>query len=190
MGAPAITKVLGAKFTFSIVNNSAATVVIALLAAYFNTLRVATVVDAVTHVATNTLKYNDPSEIVASGYACDAVLDDGVVMTDVTCTSGNSEMTIRQMKNFIKSYGHTIEDIIVSASNVDAFDVTMKAIQQTPFEGSKPMYVNINEYKSPNQFDQLKVEIPGIGLPAGFDSLVLLPVKAGRTVTITFRFTV
>jgi hypothetical protein len=186
--ATTVAKALGSKYSFKIKNSSANKYVIALFAAYFNTLKVLTVVDAVTHVATNTISYNDPSEVVAAGYACDAVLDDGEIITDVVCTSSNSKMSIRQFKNYIKSKGNIALDMIIAANNVDVFDETLEVIRQTPLDGSKSEFTNLSDHKSTSQYDQLKVEIIGIELFTAFDTLALLPIGAGREVTITFRF--
>jgi hypothetical protein len=187
MGAT-VAKALGSKFSFKITNTSAAKVVIALFAAYFNTLKVASVADVVTGVVTNVLAYNDPSEIVTAGYACDAVLDDGVIMTDVTCTSSNSKMTIRQFKNYIKNFGHVVVDLIMTGSDQDVFDETLEVVKMTPLEGSASSYIILSDHKDMLQTNQLKVEILGVNLIAAFDTLALLPIPAGREVTITFRF--
>jgi hypothetical protein len=183
-----VSKALGDRFSFTLTNASAATVVIAILAAFFDTLNVTAATDAGTHATTITKKYNDAAAIVAAGYACNAVLDDGTIITDVTAVSGNSEMSIRQFREYIKCQGRVLKDMTVQANNVAAFNQAIKVIKYTPLGGSKPDYLYLTDFKSVDQSANDKINVRDLNLEMDFDTLMLMPIGAGHTVSITLIF--
>src|ERR1035437_6342319 len=94
-----VTKALGEKFSFSIANTSGATKVIAILAAFFDTLNL-----VLTEGTPNTavVSFNNPARIVSAGYACDAVMDDGTITAGVVATAMNLKKSIRQFREYVK----------------------------------------------------------------------------------------
>lgn len=183
-----VSKALGDRFSFTLKNASAATKVVAILAAFFDTLNITAATDAGTHVTTITKKYNQASAIAAAGYACDAVLDDGTILTDVTAVSGNSEMSILQFREYIKCQGRVLKDMTVQANNVAAFNQAIKVIKYTPLGGSKPDYLYLTDFKSVDQSANDKINVRDLNLEMDFDTLMLMPIGAGHEVSITLIF--
>jgi hypothetical protein len=184
-----VRNALGKRFSFTITNASAGVLVVALLAAIFDTLSVTAETDAATHVTTITKNYADPTELVAAGIACDAVLDDGIIKTNLTATSGNSEMTIRQFREYVKTSGGLIlQNMFVQANNVAAFNECIKVIKYTPLGGSAPDYLYLTDFKSVDQSANDKINIRNINLEMDFDTVMTMKVNPGHTVTITFLF--
>lgn len=169
------------RFSFTIVNGSAAAIVIALLAACFDTLKL-------TEGTPNTIKFTNPAAIVAAGYGCDVVLDDGTILTDVTATSSNSKMSIRHFREYIKNYGRTIKTMSVQASHAAAFNEVIEVVNATPLKGAASDYIALQDFKSVDQTATDKVNLREVNLPLTYDSLMLLRVGAGHTITISFGF--
>ena len=176
-----VSKALGEKFAFSITNTSGATVVIALLAAIFNTLQLV-------EGAPNVVSFTNPTDIIAAGYPCDAVLDDGTIAVGVVCTAMNAKKSIRQFREFVKNNPRVCVDMTVQATIPAQFNQTMEVIKYNPFIGALAQELSFNEFKSIDQQATDKININGIGLEMAFDTLCLLPVPTGCTTTITLKF--
>lgn len=180
-----VSKALGEKFSFSIANASGATMIVAILAAMFDTLKI-----TLTEGAPNTavLSFNEPAKIVSAGYPCDAVLDDGTIATSLVATAMSSKKSIRQFREYIKENPRIMIDMIIQATIPAQFNETIEVIKYSPLIGSLAQELNINGFKSVDQISTDKVEIKNIGLEMAFDTLMLLPVPTGCTTTITFKF--
>lgn len=183
-----VSKALGERFSFTIANTSGATVIIAILAAFFDTLSVAVDVDAVTHVATVTKNYTSAAEIVKAGYQCDAVLDDGTIAANVVVTAANSKMNVRQFRNYILSQPRILVDLTIQANNVDAFNNVIEVVKANPLMGSPSQYLPLTEFMSIDQKSENKININGINLSMMYDTLMLLPIDNGRTLTLSMKF--
>ncbi len=184
-----VLKALGERFTFTVKNTTGAKVVVAILAAMFDTLVIAGTANTSTGALTLTKAYTDASAIVNAGYACNYVLDDGTIDTNLVAASGNSEMTIRQFREFIKTGGgKVLVDMSVRANNAAAFAEVIKVVKITPLGGSKPDYLPLDDFKSVDQSATDKIEVRGIELEMAYDTLMLLPIQNGHEITISFRF--
>jgi len=180
-----VSKALGEKFSFSIANTSGATKVIALLAAIFDTYML-----TLAEGAPNTFTYgqNNPAAIVAAGFTCDAVLDDGTILSGVVGTAGNSKRTIRQFREFVKENPRICIDMTIQATIPAQFNQTMEVVKYTPLIGFYHEELNLNDFKSVDQYSTDKIVIPGVNLEMAFDTLLLLPVPTGCTTTISYKF--
>lgn len=184
-----VSKALGESFRFTVKNTTGAKKVVAILAAFFDTLAVAVSVDGTTHVATVSKKFTDATEIVAAGYTCDYVLDDGIIVTDLTANSNTAEQTIRAFREYIKTCGgRVLMDMSVQANNAAAFNQAMKIVQCTPLDGAPAKTLPLSRFKSVDQSANDKVEVRGLDLPLGPDTLILLPIENGHEITIDFQF--
>ena len=184
-----VLKALGASFRFTVKNTTGLKVVVAILAAMFDTLIVSGTANTTTGALTMKHAYTNASKIVNAGYACDYVLDDGVIVTGLECTSGNSEMTFRQFREFLKTGGgKVLIDMSVQASNAAAFNEVIKVIKVSPIEGSKPDYLPLSRFKSVDQSATDKIEVKGIELEMAYDTLMLLPLPNGVEIAIDFQF--
>ena len=176
-----VSKALGEKFSFSITNTSGATVVIALLAAFFNTLQL-------TEGTPNAVSFNNASEIVAAGYNCDAVLDDGTIKAGVVATASNLKKSIRQFREYVKENPRILIDMTIQATIPAQFNQTMEVIKYSPLIGSLAQELSLNDFKSVDQISTDKVNINALGLEMAYDTLMLLPVPTGCTTTVILKF--
>ena len=180
-----VSKALGEKFAFSIANTSGATVVIAILAAFFDTLKL-----SLTEGTPNTavLSYSDAGRIVSAGYPCTAVMDDGTIATNVVATAMNSKKSIRQFKDYIKENPRILIDMTVQATIPAQFNETIEVVKYSPLIGSLAQSLSLNEFKSVDQQSTDKININNVNLEMAYDTLMLLPVPTGCTTTVSFKF--
>jgi hypothetical protein len=181
MSSNQVSKALGERFSFTVKNTTGGAVVVAILAAFFDTLFL---VEGVP----NTHKYTNAAAIAGAGYACDFVLDDGIIAVGLEAKSANSKMTIRQFREYIKNQGRILKDMSVKANNVAAFNESIEVVKHTPLMGSAPQYLPLDEFRSVDQSATDKVNVRNIGLEMSFDTLMLLPIQDGHEVSISFTF--
>lgn len=184
MATNKLIKSLGKKFSFTIANASAAAVVIALLAACFDT---ATVSAAGTPVAYS-LTQNNITNINAAGFAVDAVLDDGITITNVTCTAADSKFSIREFREYVKMQGLTLSNMIIQASNEDCFNGVIGVSQWNPLQGTARDTIVLSSFKSVDQTSDTKIEIRDMQLPLDFETVMTIAVPAGRTMSFIMFF--
>ena len=182
--ATQLSSYTGEKFTMIITNGLATRQTVAILPAYLDTQTVDFV-----NSATNE---SNPAAIVAAGYACDAVVDDGTLLTvgqaTLAARSSNTKMSIRAFREYIKNFSKTVKTLQVQASNASAFDETLEVVSLTPFTGSKSAYVQLGSLRDRYSNIAEQLDIDASGLVLSFDTLMLLPIPAGVQVTLTFYF--
>lgn len=190
MTTPKVNSALGNKFTFTIANASESSAVIALLAAFFDTLKITVATTEAENVNTSvvTKAFTDATNITAAGYTCDTVADDGTIASSVTLTAANSKMSYRQFREYIKNQPQICREIIIQASNSDVFNSTLEVIRCTPLSGAKAEYLTLSDFRSVDQQATDKIVIKDANLEMSFDTLMLMTVGASRTVTVTFKF--
>ena len=184
-----VLKALGQKFTFSIANASAAAVVIAILAGIFDTQKCV----ADTGTGAVTITHSDKTALVNAGFSTvDAVADDGVILTSVTCTASNTKRTIKQFRDYIQHQGLSVKKLIIQANNPDVFSQEIEITRYTPLTGSMPENLDLNQFYDQYQNQTTKIEIDfeksGLSLDLLFNTVMLMNIGAGRTVTYTFVF--
>lgn len=177
-----VSKALGEKFVFTIANASGAAKVVALIAAYFDTLLITSVADVVTK------KYSDATAIAAAGYDCNAVVDDGTFATGLTCTTASSKKSYRAFREYLKQQGRVVVDMSIQANNVDVFNGSMEVVKCSPVSGDVPQTLYLQEFYSVDQSQSSKINVKALNLELTYDSLVLLPIADGRSITFTFKF--
>ena len=181
-----VSKALGEKFTFTLKNNTGVTKTVAILAAFFNTLKVVSAADGSPAAISET----NAAAITAAGFPCDYVLDDGTIATDLIASSANSKMSIRAFKEYIKQGGRMLVDMSVRANNAAAFEKTMEVVKCSPLKGSAPQYLPLTDFKSVDQSADDKIVVRDLNLEMSYDTLMLLPIEDGHEVTISFGFAV
>jgi hypothetical protein len=184
-----VTKALGEKMVFTIKNTSGAVKVVALLAAFFDTLLVtATANDAATPVVTVVHKYSNPAQIVAAGYACDAVVDDGTFGPGLECITASSKKAYRAFREYIKNQGRLVLDMSIQANNVAAFNGSMEVITCSPLIGDTTQTMYLSEFYSIDQSSTSKINVNAMNLALDYDKLILLPIQNGHEITFTMKF--
>lgn len=175
-----IKSAMSEKFIFKVKNTMVDDKVIALVPSYFDTRDSAS------------LKKNNAAAIVQAGFACDAVMDDGIILgagaAAVTCTSANSKMQIAAFLEYIKNNSRMVKSMSVSATNTNAFDQTMEVVYTSPLTGSRTQYVSLGLLRDRYTTLGSVLDLDTAGLLLQFDSLVLVTVPAGCEMTISFLF--
>lgn len=179
-----LNRALGEKFSFKVANSSGSTIVIALLAAFYDTLKVT--LGGTPTAATPA--FNNTAAIVAAGYSVAAVADDGTVASGVVCTAMNSKMSIRQFREYVKQQGLLCSEITIQANNKDQFEKVLEVVKATPLTGAKSEYLTLSEFRSVDQQAEDKIVIKGLALELAFDTLMMIAIDNGRDMTFTFKF--
>jgi hypothetical protein len=183
-----LNKALGEKFSFKVKNDAGTTKTIAILAAFFDTLKVtlAGTPLAATHA------YNNNAALVAAGYQVDAVVDDGLVLgtseAGITCTAMNPKMSIRQFREFVKQQGLIVSEITIQANNKDQFEKVLEVVKATPLRGAGSDYMTLTKFRSVDQQAEDKIIIKNIALEMAFDTLLMMSIDTGREIVFTFDF--
>jgi hypothetical protein len=184
----------GVVFGFKIANSTGSTKVLALSAASFNVIGVASVTDTVDgstgthlHTVTNTISYKSATEISAAGITCDYVLDDGTLEANLTVTALKSAFTVRRFMNFIRRNPQRVPEIVISADNKSAFEEIMTIARVSPYRTFGENNIQLSDFFSPDQFQSTKIIVPTPELQLDDQTVVLLPVANGRTLTITLK---
>lgn len=177
-----VNNVKGEKFIFTLKNVTGGLLVVALLAAFFDTR------------VNGSLALTNAAEIVKAGYACDCVIDDGIVVDgavagqDLTCTPINSKKTYRAFREYIKQNAMAIKNMTVQTSNLAAFNQTMEFIDCSPLGSDRVTSIPLVALRDGMSNLNDVVSLDGEGLQVGYDSLVLLPILEGHELTVTFWF--
>lgn len=179
-----VSQALGERFSFQIANTSGAAKKVAILAAFFHTLKSVSGAEG----AADTLTYTDATAIAAAGYACDAVCDDGTIAAGIVVTAENPKMTMRAFREYIQKQPKVVVDMSVQASNVSAFNGVMEFVKCSPLIGSASQYLPLTKFRSVDQTATDKVNVRNLQLELDFDTLVLLPIPDGVTMSIEFNF--
>ncbi len=156
-----VSKALGEKFSFLIKNTSGATVLIALLAAFYDTLSIA-LTEGVPNTAV--LGYKNPAAITAAGHACNAVLDDGTILPGVLCTAISNKNSIRQFREYVKENPWILIDMTIQATTPDQFNQIIEVVKCSPLTGNVSQELNLNDFKSVDQISTDKVNINNLNL--------------------------
>lgn len=177
------------QFSLSIANTSGDTKVIALNPAYFDTLAIV-IGAAVTEGAATTKMRSDATQIAAAGYTCDGVIDDGTIISGVTCTASNARFKIRDFLQYIRLNPTRIKKITIACANTDAYEKTITVTVVNPTGNQGDEYINLTNYFATQQYNEDKIVVPFEGDGAAFndETLWTMPIDTARTVTITFHF--
>jgi hypothetical protein len=76
----------------------------------------------------------------------------------------------------------------IQGSNVDVFNKVLEVVTVNPNGGDRVEYLKLNKFLSVDQSSTSKVVAADLQLDMSAETLMMLPVDAGRTVTITFNF--
>lgn len=174
------------QFSFSLANTSGSTKVVALVPAYFDTLKAASV--SAEGVITTTLSRNNPAQIVAAGFTCDAVLDDGTIDTGLVATAANTKFRIRDFLQWVKLNAPLIKKMTFACAHTDQYEKTVTSIRVNPTGNDGETYHHLTNYYNVQQYNDDKIVINGWNTEISDETLVLLPIDTGRTVTITLHF--
>jgi len=184
MATNKVVKAMGQKFGFKIVNGASTAIVIALLAAFFDTAKVTAAGTPLAY----TVAQNNTAALVAAGYPVGAVLDDGTVATSVVCSASNTKFSIRQFREYIKHQGLTLKSMTIQATNEDVFNNNIEVTYHTPLSGNSPNYINLSEFKSVDQQSDTKIVIPDLDMPLDVETVMLMTIPGERTVSILLNF--
>jgi hypothetical protein len=177
-------------FKFRVVNSSGAKKTIVLNPAYFPVIGVTTTYAGSTY--TSTPHFHDTTSLKAAGYTCDAVLDDGTILSGVTVTAADATKTIREFLAFCRYNKVIVPEIVINADDKDAFTETMVIEKASPFRRlGDDQKIQLDDYLDTYQQLSTKVVIDmlkdGILFQWDEQTVVSLPINTGRTLDFTIK---
>ena len=184
-------KGINKKFSFKIVNGTGSTQNIALLPGTFKVDGITQVEDGTSGV-TSSIKphYHDKTEI-AKVFSVDQVLDDGVIdatSDDLTVTAVDSRFTVRHFLEYIKTNVEILKQITIQADDKSAYEKQLTIGKSSPLTKNGEQTINLTDYFETSQFQDKKIVIADLEMEVCDDTVMILPVDTGRTLTITFMF--
>ena len=186
---PTAQKAIGDKFGFKIVNGAATAKKIGIIPAPYIP-RDGYALDLTPTKESVTKNMHDITAITAAGIVVDAVLDDGIIATDVTVTAAKSTASIQNFLEFIKTNPLPLKEILIVSSDASAFNGEIELRKVSPFQLGAPQTIELNQFYDPYQQadDRITVKFGENELELSDDLFMGLIVPAGATLDITFRF--
>lgn len=179
-------------FNFTVTNNGAAGVAIALVPANFDTERF--VIDNGNVVKT----FDNIDAINAAGYNVGAVLADGTASytsadgktVNVTCASIDPMRTIKQFLDYIKFNPMQLKHLDIITSNTNMWTGNMSVTFCNPFFTNKVQRIQLNTFFSRFQYQSDRLGIDFAGNKLEFSDLLLFitTIPAGATVQFIYTF--
>jgi len=127
------------------------------------------------------------------GIACDAMIGDGTIATDVTCSS-LSKGSITDFINFVKNNPTRIPEIILSSNNTDQYSRKFVIKRIHPAKDWGEDYITLDKYFQVSQYRDEKITINTQAYNLQFDdqTVIYLEVEglkggAATTVTMTLK---
>ena len=180
------------QFSFTISNSSDSAIVVAILAGTLSTLgftvtQASAAEDdyAVTKIEEH---QHNKDALVAYGINVGAILDDGTIATTVTASSGHPTNTIRNMKDYIKSFPQYIRRLSIQASNSAAFSESLVYKRQTPLGDTGAKTIALSKFLSTMQPNEKKIIAdfgthPQDSLILGAETILYTKIPANTDVT-------
>ena len=173
------------KFAFKIVNSSGARKIVAFIPGNYRTLGVTTDKDT----GISTTHYHNVAEMVAAGFAVDAILDDATITTGVVASAIDSKFTIRHFLEYLKSGNvEVIDKITVQADDKSVYESQITVSESSPFGKNAESTINLTDYFGTSQFQDKKIVIDNIPIQATDNTIMTMPIDTGREVIITLNF--
>lgn len=183
---------LSKTFRMKIANAGGEDKIIAFFAGYISTLGFTVTQDGADPFAVTAIDehQHNIAGLLSAGVAVDAVIDDGLILADITCTAMSSENTIRSFKEYIKHNPLLLDRLIISADNKSYFDESIVWGELSPLvKQNSEDAQQLEPYFDPYQNQDNKISIPFKGgLLLDQNRLMYANIPAGRTVTFTFNF--
>jgi hypothetical protein len=175
------------QFSFTLANTSGSTKTVALFAAYLDTLKVNYIADAGEGSPDVSFGRNNPAQIVAAGFDCDAVLDDGTIDTGLVATAASSKFKIRDMARYILLNPTLLRKITLASANTDVYEKTISTVRLNPTGNQGEEYIHLTEFFNVQQYNDGKIVVP-VEMELSDEVLMRMPIDTGRTITITLHF--
>ena len=172
----------GEKFIFTLKNTTGGALIVALLAAFFDT------------AVAGSLAKTNAAEIVKAGYPCDYVVDDGIIVDgavaghDLVCTPIDPSKTYRAFREYIKNNERRIKAITIQSNNLAAFNKTMRLIDCNPLGSDVVVSIPLVALRDGASNLNDVVEMSDDSTTFGYDTLVLLPIEEGHELTVSLWF--
>lgn len=166
----------GLEFGLTISNTYSTTKVVALNAAFFDSL----------------------ARLAAAGHGdVDAILDDGVILTDgadqsITVTPKDAKKSIYSLIEFTKRNPARITAMTIHSSTTSQFEQSITQEVASPFSNKGDKRLDLSPYFRPGQYRDEKIEVNlinnGQAIEMNDQNIVKFPIVSGATLSITFYF--
>lgn len=188
MAIPTAQKAIGDKFGFKIQNKAATAKKIGIIPAPYIP-RDGYDID-LTAPGSVTRHMHDTTELVAAGVSVDAILDDGIIMDNVTVTAAKSTSNVRNFLEYIKTNPTPLKEMLIVSSDASAFNGELELRKVSPFTLGAPQTIELNKFYDPYQQadDRVTVSFAENELELADDLFMGIIVPAGATLDITLRF--
>lgn len=184
-------KGINKKFTVKLVNNTGSTKNVALLHGTFNVLGITQVEDGTSGVTSSIAPhYHDKTEM-AKMFSVDAIMDDGVIDAtedDLVVTAADSKFTVRHFNEYVKTNTEILKQLTIQASDKSHYEKQITVAKSSPLKKNGEDTINLTDYFGTDQFQDKKIEIKDIPLEICDDTVMIMPIDDGVTVTLTFVF--
>lgn len=177
---------IGRKFAFTINNATGSDKVIALTHANFQTMTFD--LSEGTPNTLDALKFIDATEIKKVYPDVDHALDDGIIVTDLTASSGSSKKTIRQFLEWIKYNPRTCKRFSIAADNASFYNNELVVAKSSPIENKGEELIDLKQYYGRMQFNSDRIDIEDLEIVFDQNLMMYINVPNGREVTFTFYF--
>ena len=178
-------KGLNKKFAFKLTNASGATKVVALIPGNYRTLGVM----ANKEDAAATVHYHNTAEMVAAGFAVDAILDDATIATGVVGSPIDTKFTIRQFLEYLQNGNvEVIKSITIQADDKSAYENQITLSESSPFGKNAESTINLTDYFGTGQFQDKKIVIDNVPIQCTDNTVMIMPIDTGRELIITYNF--
>lgn len=181
-----VMKALGHKFQFKLYNAGSSDLTVALLAGPFFCLGASTSYSSPNY--TTTVHQHDTTNIKLNYSDVDAIADDGTPYTNLTCTALNSAFKVRDFREFVRQNPQTLRELHIAADNVEVYNEQITVSQWTPLTKAADQFLILSEFFRPDQYQTGKIIIPNIDLVLSDQTVMIMNIPDGRTVTFTFLF--
>ena len=133
--------------------------------------------------------YSDLSDMTdTAGNAAAAIVSDGEIISEadkkVSCTGKPKK--IAHFQKFVNNNPTRFTGLKMQVNNTDQFDEAITIKKISPFQSMGDDTIEPGNYKTSNQTDDKRVEIPLEDFQLDDQTLLVFTLKAGRTVTFTF----
>ncbi len=141
------------EFNIKIVNGNASEKKILLFPGYFDTLGFSTgtvTVGETEYTFITGINYHNIANVVARGFSVDAMVGDGTVGTNITCSTG-SKGSIKDFINFIRNNPTRIPEIVVASNNTAQYNKKMVVKRIHPGKDWGEDYISLQRSLDVNQ---------------------------------------
>ena len=183
-------------FGFSVQNPSTTnSITVALLPGHYDTSSYT--IEEATDGGNVIKSLSNPNTLVAAGYPCDCVIDDGNFTLptakgglDVVMQPNDSRNTIRSFRDFLFTNPLSLRGLSLVTSDEQAFDGSLLVTNSSPFDRGAERTIQLNDFLSAFQYrgDRARIDFSQAQLELSDITMLFVTIPAAATITFFLRF--